>query len=328
MVLGWCLVGMVLVGLLVPASLVTVARLRDSSGLGWVALRAVTPLAVAPYALALLVLAAVWPRSQGAARAGLGALVVAVAAALVLHLSWAAPAFVGPTPAVAGGRTFRVMTVNLHLGEADVAAVLRAAAQARVTVLVVEEVTGPALSRLLAAGVRRDFPHAVGRPAEGRDGVMVFSAHRLVPVGTVASSTPGYAMDVRLDGRRIRLVAVHPISPNNGLGQWKIDLALARQAADQGRGPTMVVGDFNATTDHQPILDLLADGFADAATEARSGWQPTWPSGGQARAFGVALPPLVPLDHVFVSGDLNASWTRTVAVAGTDHRALVAQVSL
>ena len=93
----------------------------------------------------------------------------------------------------------------------------------------------------------------------------------------------------------------------------------------------MIVGDLNATMDHAPMRELVGRGFRDAATEARSRWQPTWqptwPSAGVVARFGVTVPPLVAIDHVLVAEGLRALATRTYPVRGTDHLALVATLS-
>jgi endonuclease/exonuclease/phosphatase (EEP) superfamily protein YafD len=80
--------------------------------------------------------------------------------------------------------------------------------------------------------------------------------------------------------------------------------------------------------DHAPLRELVGRGYDDAATEARSGWQPTWPSAGEVSRFGVSVPSLIPIDHVFLGGGLRALSTESVTVGGTDHRALVASVAL
>jgi endonuclease/exonuclease/phosphatase (EEP) superfamily protein YafD len=42
--------------------------------------------------------------------------------------------------------------------------------------------------------------------------------------------------------------------------------------------------------------------------------------------FGVAVPSMIPIDHVFLSAGLRALRTESVTIDGTDHRALVATV--
>ena len=100
-----------------------------------------------------------------------------------------------------------------------------------------------------------------------------------------------------------------------------------RRSAGGLAGPTVVAGDLNATMDHAPMRELVGRGFRDAATEARSRWQPTWPSAGMVSRFGVTVPPLLAIDHVLVDEGLRAVATRSYPVPGTDHRALVATLS-
>ena len=62
----------------------------------------------------------------------------------------------------------------------------------------------------------------------------------------------------------------------------------------------------------------------DAATQARSRWQPTWPSAGVVTRMGFTVPPLLAIDHVLVNDGLRAVRTDSYVVGYTDHRALVA----
>lgn len=314
-----------LVLLLLPAALLTYARLQDPRGGAWVMLVAFTPYAVPLYAAAVLVLALCWWRSTGRTRTTAKVLTVVGALALALHLAWASGPYVGqPSAAADGGNRLRVMTANLQLGRADPARLVRAAVQRRVDVLVLEEVTPQVVAGMRAAGLPRAFPHRAGRPADGAGGTMVFSRARLERVRRIRTGFAGYSMRVR-DGRHaVTLVAVHSRPPLGGAADWAADLNAVRAAAVAGQGPTMVVGDFNATTDHLPMRDLAGRGFDDAATEAGSGWQPTWPSAARLPVLGVRVPPLVAVDHVLVNQSLHAVRTQAVSLPGTDHRALLA----
>jgi hypothetical protein len=60
---------------------------------------------------------------------------------------------------------------------------------------------------------------------------------------------------------------------------------------------------------------------------ANDGWQPTWPAYGVIDVAGVELPRVVQIDHVLVGPRLAAIESRTLAIPGTDHRALVAEVA-
>jgi endonuclease/exonuclease/phosphatase (EEP) superfamily protein YafD len=152
---------------------------------------------------------------------------------------------------------------------------------------------------------------------------MVFSRDRLRDARAIALGNGGIAVDVRAP-RPFRLLAVHTSQPVAAATSWHDDLSeVKRQAAAAvGAGPTMVVGDFNATRDHPAFRKILGLGLHDAAEQADAGWQPTWPTASRARY----LRPVITIDHVLVTRDFAGVRTRTVDVEGTDHHALVAEL--
>jgi endonuclease/exonuclease/phosphatase (EEP) superfamily protein YafD len=156
---------------------------------------------------------------------------------------------------------------------------------------------------------------------------MVFSAFQLRHVERLDTALGGYAMHLVAPGGGLRLLAVHPRPPIGDASAWWSDQRVIRKAARKGRTPAMIVGDLNATMDHLPLRELVGRGYQDAATQATSGWQPTWPAAGEVSRFGISLPSLLPIDHVFLGVGLRALSTKSVTVDGTDHRALVATVS-
>jgi endonuclease/exonuclease/phosphatase (EEP) superfamily protein YafD len=327
--LRWLLLMVLLVVTLLPAGLVTVARLFDLSGGTWVRLVSFTPYAGLLYAFALLPLVGLALLGRGFAR-GIARCVGAVAGVgLLVHAYWASGPFLGSPAAEASGAVrLHVMTSNLLQGRADAAQVVEVAVDRHVDVLVLEEVTPQALAGLRSAGIRREFPHRAGRAQPGTAGTMVFSTRALHGVSRLDTAFGSYAMDVRLPRGRVHLLAVHPRPPVGDVVQWRADQRAVRQAARGRQGRTMIVGDLNATMDHAPMRELVGRGYDDAATQATSGWQPTWPAAGEVSRFGVAVPSLLPIDHVFLSTGLRAVSTESVTIAGTDHRALVATVAL
>ena len=98
----------------------------------------------------------------------------------------------------------------------------------------------------------------------------------------------------------------------------------------------MLLGDFNASRDHQPFRDLLAAGFADCADVAQHRTWPgfTWPTSwdlysdrDSPRFPDRRAPALMRLDHVLVSRAGNTvREARPVRVAGTDHHAVLAVI--
>ncbi len=315
----------VLAALLLPAVVLTWARLLDPREGPWVRVVAFTPYAVPLYALAALVLGVAWWRAAGRRRTTARLLTLAVGLPLAVHLVWAAGPYVGPGTAPAErGSTFRVLTANLRLGRADPARVVRAAVEHRVDVLVLEEVTPTALAGMRAAGLGAAFGHRAGRPADGAAGTVVLSRRPIRHVRPLGTGLGGYRMEVRVPGGEVTLLAVHVRPPDAQARGWAADLSTVRGWAVGEDGPTVIAGDFNATPDHVAMRDLRGRGFDDAATQARSGWQPTWPSSGAESVLGVPLPPLLQVDHVLVNAALRATRTESISLPGTDHRALLA----
>lgn len=319
----WLVVGVLVALLLVPAGLVTAARLLDPPVLLGVRLVAFTPYALPLYLLALLLLVVAAVRGRGRWRGVAGLLAVLALVGTAVHAYWAREPYLSKTDPAAVA-TLQVMTTNLRLGLADTAQVVRLAARHDVDVLVLEEVTPRAFNGLRAAGIDDVFSYVAGGPEPRSRGTMVFSRWPLGEKQRLDAGYGTYVVDVALPLGTVHLLAVHPQAPKGSVRDWLADQEVIRAAADRLSGPTMIVGDLNATMDHASMRGLVADGFQDAATQARSGWQPTWPSAGQVSRFGVSAPPLIAIDHALVRGGLRAVRTSTYAVDGTDHRALVA----
>jgi endonuclease/exonuclease/phosphatase family metal-dependent hydrolase len=316
---------LLLVALLVPAVGLTVLRLLQPPGGPWVRLVSFSPLALAPYLLALLlVLWRLVVRREGHRRWPWLPPAVVVAALLGLHAGWVAPMVTGDAPAAAAGaERLTVMSSNGLRGHVDAVALVQAASDADADVLVVQEITEPQLEVMRSAGIDEGWPFAVGRPGLGTEGTMVFSRYELGPPTPVATELGSWLLTVAAPDGELTLLAAHPFPPT-GVTQWRDDLATVREAAG---GADLVVGDLNATLDHRPLQRLEDDGFRDAAELTNAGWQPTWPANGEFHLAGVPLPRLVAIDHVLVGPGWTALSTRTVSLEGTDHAALVAEVA-
>lgn len=120
--------------------------------------------------------------------------------------------------------------------------------------------------------------------------------------------------------RGLNLIAVHPAPPIPGqVAQWRADLAeVTRWCAT----PAIIAGDFNATLDHPPFKRLLDSGCVDTAALSGNALIGTWPS---------SWPRLLaaPIDHVLLAGQRRTVTSFTVHdITGTDHRALLATVTL
>ncbi|MET0998669.1 MAG: endonuclease/exonuclease/phosphatase family protein [Marmoricola sp.] len=261
--------------------------------------------------------------------------VVVVAALGLVVQAWAqAPLFAGassggssgrPAGGPADGQGLTVMTSNLEFGKGDAEAVVRTVAAEKVDVLVLEEVTPIAYGTLLAVGLAELLPHQVGKPVVTAAGTMVFSRYALESPRLFRLGNGG--LDVRVVAPQpFRLLAVHAAQPVGWPKPWFADLEAVHERARETveEGPTLVVGDFNATRDHQSLRAVLRTGLRDAAEQAGSGWQPTWPT----RFRTSWLQPLIAIDHVLATDHYVATRTRTFEVRNTDHLALVADLRL
>lgn len=326
--LRWLLVGLLTAVLLVPALLVTLARALALSGGLWVRLTAFTPHAVVLYLAAAVVLLLTWLRGHG----GIAVRVLAVVSVvgLGLHVYWASGPFVGAGAAEAAGHgRVHVMTANLRFGGADTAQLVGLVVAHHVDVLVLEEVTPQAVAGMENAGLGQVLPHQAGEPSPRTPrGTMVFSRTRLSHVHRLSTTFNSYSLDVALGAPKdtLHLLAVHPHPPTGDIRGWHTEQTVVRRAAAGLSGPAVIAGDLNATMDHASLRELQGRGYDDAATQARSGWQPTWPSSGIVSPLGIDVPSLVAIDHVMARG-LRATRTQTYPVEGTDHRALLATLS-
>ena len=121
-------------------------------------------------------------------------------------------------------------------------------------------------------------------------------------------------------GRR-SLFAVHATAPRDRerTAAWREDLAVVSRWC-RARVAPIVAGDLNATLDHS-ALRATRHGCRSAATGTGRGLAATYPSS-LPRALGIQI------DHVFVPSGTTTSRFEVMDVAGSDHRAVLAQVRL
>ncbi|MEU5741419.1 endonuclease/exonuclease/phosphatase family protein [Streptomyces tendae] len=223
----------------------------------------------------------------------------------------------------------RVLTSNVEFGQATDAliATVRREKPDLVFVQECESTCDTALRHDLAA----DYPHRRAVEGDGSKGSVILSAFPLKAAPAVPGTMgmPGAVADVR--GHAVRLQLAHPMPPlADRVGPWREELDALRDAAataltgdgDSGGGPPVVLaGDFNASQDHAAFRRILDTGLRDAARLAGEDRTPSWPAR-TLPVFGVQI------DHVLVSEDFAARDARFLDLAGTDHRALVVDLTL
>lgn len=320
---------------------VTVERLRGGTGGPYRALlAALVPWTLPVLAVAVLLAAVALRLGRASGRRRAAVLVAGLSVVtLGVHTAWVAPSVVpdrGAPVAGASGpggvslvpETVRVLALNLEFGEADPAVVVDVVRRERVDLLLAVELTPGAVSGLRAAGLETVLPASSLAAEGGASGSGLWTRLPAEPLDRVAGTT-FRAPRARLTlapGRTVVVTAAHP-SPPLQPARWERDLGLFADAVRAaGAEPQILGGDYNATLDHAPFRALLGTGLTDAADAAglTGGAWPglTWPAD---RSF----PPVMRLDHVLVTTrTLAASEVSTVTVPGTDHRGVLATVTL
>ncbi|RSN92927.1 hypothetical protein DMH26_25065 [Streptomyces sp. WAC 05379] len=217
--------------------------------------------------------------------------------------------------------SFRVLTSNVEFGQAA-DALAAAVRRAKPDIVFVQECDA-GCDGTLRKELGGDYPHRAATVLPGSKGSLVLSRFPLdaaddVP-GTMAM--PGAVADVR--GNAVRLQLAHPMPPLPGRTDvWRRELGELRDfAAEDHRTPLVLAGDFNASQDHAAFRRILDTGMQDAARLDGHDRTPSWPAR-TTPTFGVQI------DHVLLSEDFSASAVRFLDLAGTDHRALVADLTL
>jgi endonuclease/exonuclease/phosphatase family metal-dependent hydrolase len=299
---------------------------------GWALVRAtgadrgfplVPAVSFTPYAAATTVLplaVAGWARSVPAAllSAGSGA---ALAGAVLSRAGRSA------RRAPATGPRVRVATVSLMKGRVLAGPVLDLVRRYDVDVLSVQELTPDAEAALRAAGIGQLLPtsHVIpARPgsvtaASGAVWTRLTVAERGSESGTFEQPTVRLAVD---GARDVALTAVHTAPPAvspAAVRAWADDLAALPNPEPEVL--RVLAGDFNATLDHGALRALLRRGYVDAARGVGGALAWTW------RPLRLRFPRLT-VDHVLVDPRITVTSVEVVTVAGSDHRAVVADLVL
>lgn len=222
------------------------------------------------------------------------------------------------------------MSINAELGGADAAGIVALVRELHVDLLAVEEYTPDMSRKLTAAGLDSLLPHRVAQARDHAAGTAIYSSYNLTAAGVLPDTR--FAMPVahlelgHNSSAGLRVVAVHALAPvGKGLNQWRSDLATVARA-DNGSGPLLLAGDFNATYDHREFRALLAGTaggrrLVDVAASLGSRLVPTWPM------RGYPLPGIA-LDHLVTSPDVMGSGYSVQRIEGTDHAAVVATLRI
>ena len=339
-------VALALVSVLPPTTVFPCAQL--------IALRSLLAVGAAFLGLLLLTVVILWRRRRrgqlsrigpGTCRTGLRTAVVGLVLLLVAGAHGGVLVARGFRQRPVDAGAVSVLSLNTEREGADVEAVAGLADAVGADVLVLPETT-QRYGRRLAEALTEKKGSGAQPP-----GFAVFSdtgmPSDLAEQGIDQNSDPAYSTTVlvasRLGGYRqveesagagfgtVRLepesgdgpviVGAHTYPPLPGaMTWWRSSVADVASLCRRSTAGLIVAGDFNATRDHAPLRDL--GGCTSAGEQAGIGGLATWPSSTGTTLLGATI------DHVLVDG---AVWEgkegRVVAIPGTDHRAVVVQLS-
>jgi len=300
-----------------------VARLTAADRLRPLERVTVPLLSFTPYAAVGAGLAAVALRGRGpSATAGLAAVALTAVAA---------PRAIPRRQPPGSGPVLSLLTVNLLSGGAAGQELVDLVRRTGADVLLLQELTHEAVTRLKLAGLDELLPNVL-LDVEGYRyrGSGIYARYPLrdgPAIGNTHVSQPSARLDLP-SGGSVQLVCVHPHPPMPpwswaAASRWRKELATLPPPGDPpGDPPVVLAGDFNATADHAQFRRLLRLGYVDAASQLGNGLVPTWGPEPRGR------PPLFAFDHVLVDPRCAVLATRAHSLQGSDHKALYARFRL
>jgi endonuclease/exonuclease/phosphatase (EEP) superfamily protein YafD len=226
----------------------------------------------------------------------------------------------------AEGVALTVLTTNMLAGGADPATIVGLVREHDVAVLAVQEFTPDAATALAGAGLGALLPHSQLGAEVGTTGSALYSRFP-ISAGGVRRNGGGFSQAYGTvqppGGPAVLVESVHPLAPYavSVLGDWRADLH-AQQPATTGGPLRILLGDFNATLDHEPLRRLIATGYHDAADVAGAGLIGTW-----GPYDGDPIPP-VTIDHVLADERIGVRDVSVHDVPASDHRAVRATLTL
>lgn len=211
------------------------------------------------------------------------------------------------------------MTSNLLNERVDIQDLEAALDRHQPDVVVTQEL-GPETAELLA----KRFPHHQLRPSLGFVGSGIATRFDAEFGWIDMPRRYGMSAMFEVEGSVVRLASVHLLNPINfpwwvaaqlrglqleGLFRWM----------DDGSGPLVVAGDFNASP-RWPAYRRVAERLTDLVREHDPHAEPTW-------AWRPGWPRLLRIDHVFGKGVVAREvWVEEIR--GTDHAAVIVDLEV
>lgn len=225
-------------------------------------------------------------------------------------------------PYVTDGRGLKLLQANVLSTNTEFDRLFTLLDSEQPDVVVLQEVSHAWAAELKR--LERAYPHQVVEARDGNFGIAVLAKYPLTAAATVASEPLGFPTIVttlEASGRRLQLVATHPMIPlgARSYGARNTQLATVGELLRRSTGARVLVGDLNTS-----MWDLNYK-----ALEARTGLRNVRRGFGIAPTWPIFLPfAMIPIDHVLVSGEVGVRDLHTGPRIGSDHLPLIVTLTL
>lgn len=247
-------------------------------------------------------------------------LALAAGAVAAVHLVAVWPLLPGGGTDPVDGPTLRVVTANAHGNNAKARRWATELLALDADVLVVQEYSNNIAKGLRKAGAGERYPWVVSSTWPFTSESAIFSRFPLRDGDTLDIGQSAVVATADLDGLALRILSVHQDNPRSP-DRWQTSFDDLTRYLDDQPGPMVVAGDFNATPFHRPLRDLLRGTLRDAHLDRDRGLATTWPAGRRFPSFAL-------IDHVLVTDTIGVGRVAERTVAGSDHRAVLADLGL
>lgn len=240
------------------------------------------------------------------------------------------PRLPGALARVPDGIPLTVVAINLQQDDRDRREQAAAVVALDADVLLLAEHTAATQRALADARLADRWPHLADDPDEEFFGTLVASKHPIVRAKVEdLGGRRGQVVDLDVEGTPLRVLPVHTQAPihDHDLPTWKATVAASAAVASSTDGPAVLGGDWNASGGNRHYRRQVEHhGLVDAAAAVGHRWHPTWPAEVPLRR--VPVPPVLVLDHVVVTPDVEVVDLERIHVPGSDHRGLRATLRL
>lgn len=250
---------------------------------------------------------------------------LALLASLIMayHLRTFAIPILQTRPSCTDSFTTKVMSVNLFARNKTLNKIIDEILFHDPDIIAFQEYTTNSHDRFRAEGVFEKWPYSVYIPREDTFGSAILSKRRIVEKEQFFLDEvriPQTRAVVDVNGTRTNVINIHLVPP--GIKHYSIHLqqqkALHQKLLSHKDAPQIILGDFNLTQ-HSRFISKISRSFSNAFDLAGAFFGATWPN-------VKWLPPVLRIDHIFLSDHFHCKKIEIGTGSGSDHRPLIAHL--